>query len=153
MFGLSRKKVLVEAIINVCHNESDIYRDGLRTFSQKVLDGDCSEDEAKQDLMSARRDYLFAVFDAMWASFRVSSPAIEHKMRMAMLSPSSTGLPKEFTAEYFEENGIPAGCVYAICYFAVTGKQISTKDFKICSMPNHYQNAIMDNIITEIEKE
>lgn len=147
MFGLSSREVLIKAIKNACQNEAGVYRDGIKSFLSELSDNDISDEEMNSRASSARNDYLNAVFDVMLSSFRVSSPVIEQRIRLAISCPQITGLPGDFNVEYFANSGISAGCAYAMCYFATTNKEITARDFKDCSMLNHYQNAIMDSIL------
>lgn len=100
--------------------------------------------------MSARKDYLNAVGDAMWASFRASSPAIAERYKCALFAPNICGLPEMFDIDYFDDNGVSAGCVFAMCFFAMTNKPITQNDMKTCSMLNHFQNGLMDKTIDEL---
>lgn len=146
MFGLSKKEVLVKAIKNACNNELQVYKTG----AIKLASMQSSDEDIDKMVAAIRREYLNSVFDAIWASFRASSPTIETKMRLAMMSPSITGLPEEFDIEYFDCNGISAGCTFAIAYYALTGKSISNKEYKTCSMLNHYQNDLMQNVLVDL---
>lgn len=149
MFGLSKREMLIKAIQNACQNSLGTYRSEITTSLEKFSSGSLSDDAFNQELTTARRNYFNSVYDAVWASFRVSSPTIEQRMRLAMFSPEMTGLPPEFDLDYFAKNGISAGCTYAIAYFAFSNKTISPRDFRDCSMLNHYQVNLMNSVLNK----
>lgn len=149
MFGLNKKDVIVNAIKNVCNNEIGIYKSAVEKFA---FDDTLTEDEINKKAMESRKEYLNAVFDAMWASFRASSPAIAERLKIALITPTICGLPEMFDVDYLDDNGVSAGCAFAMCYFAMTGKAIAVKDMRVCSMLNHFQNDLMNKALDDFEK-
>ncbi len=151
MFGLSTREILMRGIENACRNELGVYRDAVRRDFDKL--SEWSEEEIEQHAVLARKEYANAVFDAMQASFRVSNPTIDARMRLTLWNPGITGIPEEFNADYFVDNGFSAGITYAICYFAITNKKINpSKDFKIISRLDHYQSKLMNDVLCEFDK-
>jgi hypothetical protein len=148
MFGLSKHEILINAIKNTCVNELPKYEAAIKTLIEKSNNPEIPQEKVSKSARYARCDYLNAVSDAIWNSFAVSSPSIHARYRLAMMSPRMTGLPEEFDLDYLCDNGISAGIVFALSYFAITNKTVSnTKMFKIMSMLNHYQTDLMNDIL------
>ena len=151
VFGLSTRETLVRAIENACRNEICVYKncvkDGLAHYSE------WSDEEISRHALLARREYVNAVFDAIMASFRISSPIIDARIKLVICDPHVTGVPDEIDTDYLADNGFSAGITYAIFYFAVTNKKIKpSKDFKIISALNHYQAKLMNDVLNELDK-
>ncbi len=143
MFGLSTKEILSNAILNTAKNKIDIYKQGIKT-NIDVLNGN-AEDRMVEILISSRREYLDEVVNSVINTFDVSSPIIASKIRILLMSPSLCG--------YEDINiydGIMAGSLYAICYYAINNKFAKPRD---CIKLNHLQNDIMNMALTELESE
>ncbi len=149
MFGLFIKRNLIKAIKNACINEIGIYKSEV----MDLLNEYCNDtDVPTSKLMHVKRNYFYAVFDAMWTTLRVSSPTVDARVRLALMAPTLTGLPAEFTVEYIGDNGISAGATFAICYYALSNQEINLfKEAKTLSMLNHFQNDLMNRALGEIE--
>ena len=141
MFGLSTKEVLAKAIINTCLNCKETYKAAI-IKNMDVLN-DCDEERASDLLMSIRREYLNEVADSVINTFRVSSPKISSRVQLVFMSPQVCGYDIKF------ENGIMAGSVFAICYYAIKNKVAPAS---WCVRLNHIQNGIMDEVLQEIER-
>ena len=145
MFGLSKKESLSSGILRECENNLGVYRDGLIPLIK-------SENYSEISYNKVRKNYFNAVFDSLWNSFALITPTVDQRIRLVFLCPEISGLPPEITDQYLLENGISAGCSFAILYYAVTNKPVkSTKDFRTMSMLNHAQNKLMEQIIDELE--
>lgn len=145
MFGLSKKESLSSGILRECENNLGVYRDGLIPLIK-------SENYSETSYNKVRKNYFNAVFDSLWNSFALITPTVDQRIRLVFLCPEISGLPPEITDQYLLENGISAGCSFAILYYAVTNKPVkSTKDFRTMSMLNHAQNKLMEQIIDELE--
>ncbi|MBQ2614411.1 MAG: hypothetical protein IJB80_03660 [Clostridia bacterium] len=140
MFGLSTKEVLTKAIINACHNCKTTYKSTILENMDKL--NDCDEESANGLLTSIRREYLNEVADSVINTFRVSSPNISSRIQLVFMSPQVCGYDIKF------DNGIMAGSVFAICYYAIKNKIAPAN---ICIRLNHIQNDIMDEVLQEIE--
>lgn len=142
MFGLSMKEVLAKAIINACHNCKNTYKIAILENMDKL--NDCDEESTKGLLTSIRREYLNEVADSVINTFRVSSPNISSRIQLVFMSPQVCGYDIKF------ENGIMAGSVFAICYYAIKNKVAPAN---LCVRLNHIQNDIMNEVLQEIENE
>ena len=144
MFGLSPRKSISSGILKECENNLGVYRDGLITLIK-------SENYSEASYNEARKNYFNAVFDSLWNSLALIAPTVDQRIRLVFWSPEISGLPPEITDQYLLENGISAGCSFAILYYAITNKPVkSTKDFRTMSMLNHAQNKLMEQIINEL---
>lgn len=142
MFGLSTKEVLSKAIINACYNCKITYESSILENIDKL--NVCDEESAVALLMSIRHEYLNEVADSIINIFRVGSPNIASRIQLVFMSPQMCGYDINF------ENGIVAGSVFAICYYAIKNKVAPAN---VCVRLNHIQNDIMDEVLQEIEKE
>ena len=142
MFGLSTKEVLSKAIINACYNCKNTYKSAILENMDKLNVSD--EESADALLTSIRREYLNEVADSVINTFRVSSHNISSRIQLVFMSPQVCGYDIKF------ENGIMAGSVFAICYYAIKNKIAPAN---VCVRLNHIQNDIMDEVLHEIEKE
>ena len=155
MLGLSAPESLVRAVKNSCNNEIGTYKQGVQEFLDALKQNEDMVDEEKDKyIIAARKDYINAVCDSMFSSFRISSPNIDERLRLAISSPQITGLPDEFSIEYMDDYGISAGAVFAFCYYAVTNKKVTTKKtIRTMSMLNHYQNELMNSVLAEFDNQ
>lgn len=151
MFGLSKKEVLQNAIKNTCTNEIETYRAGLLQLTDGK-NNELADADIEKVALDVRKDYFNTVFDSVVTSFRASAPIVATRIQLALSSPCMTGLPEEFNVEYLDKTGISAGCTFALCYFALTNKQLTYRDFSVCSALNHYQNRLMDKVLDELEQ-
>lgn len=143
MFGLSTKEVLSKAILNSSANHIEQYKESIK--NNFISLNNASEEESQKMLMSIRKDYLDEVSNSVINSFQVSSPKIAARIQLAMMSPSLCGYD-----DMNFDNGMIAGTLYAVCYYAITNKTASPKD---CIYLNHLQNDIMENALAELDKE
>lgn len=142
MFGLSTKEILSEAIINACYNHKKTYKSAILENMNKL---NSSDEETAEDLLtSIRREYLNEVADSVINTFRVSSSNIASRIQFVFMSPQVCRYDIKFG------NGIMAGNVFAICYYAIKNKVAPAN---VCVRLNHIQNNIMDEVLQEIEKE
>ena len=142
MFGLSFKKNLAKAIVAACQNNRNVYKDAILQNIDVLTNGDESEQTGVFSFV--RNEYLTKVFDEVVNHIDASNTTnISNRVRLAIMSPDLCGLEDEQI-----DNGVMAGSVYAICYWAVTNKIAKTGD---CVALNHYQNDIMTEVIKEIQ--
>jgi len=142
MFGLSIAEQLKSAILNAAENNIASYKDEFRNNFDQL--NNSSEKEGSMIITNIRRNYLDQVADSVFSSFKISSPKIALRMQLAMLSPKMCGYDIDL------ENGVLAGSLYAICYFAIKDKVAPARD---CIQLNHLHNVIMDRVITELDDE
>ena len=150
MFGLSARETLSRTIRTVCQKEIYRYRTGMEECLKKYAAGDLNDSELDRAAKTCRKEYFNAVFDAMGASFRTSAPNIDLRFNFAIMSPGITGLPPEISIDHLCDNGISAGSAYAFCYYAITGKKVTAKDFKIMSELSHFQTDLMNSVLAEL---
>lgn len=144
MFGLSTREMLIKMIKNACQNNLQIYRQGIEALLEQP------EEDHERYAYKIRKKYFNAVFDSIWNYFGVSSPSIDQRLRLVLMSPEISGLPPEFPLEYLDTVGISAGVAFAFCYYAITNKPVSTvKLSRDMSMLNHYQLDCMNRILAE----
>ena len=71
-----------------------------------------------------------------------SDPNTSARLILAMMSPKKCGYDGiDFS------NGIAAGTLFAICFWAITGKVASPKT---CIKLNHFQNDLMQNSLRKV---
>ena len=143
MFGLSTKEVLTKVIRNACQNKKQVYKNAIMRNWADLNSAD--ENQREQLLFDIQKEYLDAVVEAVFASYQVSSPMIYERMFMVLLSPSMCGYE-----EINPDNGMMAGSLYAICYYALKNKYASPND---CIRLNHIQNEIMNQALHELQNE
>lgn len=155
MFGISKREILMNAVKNACANKLPIYEDAIRSLVRKYgLDCDSYNAEAESEFLEARINYFYEVCDSITDSLSISSPNFFTRFKMALMRPQITGLPKEFDTQYFCDNGIPAGMVFALAYFSLTNKSVDDpKLTRTISMISHYQNDLMTEALYRINDE
>ena len=143
MFGLSTKEVLAKAIVHACYNCRNTLKRALMDNTENL---DNAEDEESVDkiLVAARREYLDEVLCTVIDTFRLSSPVIHEKLLLSLRCPSMCGYDINL------DNGVLAGSVFAICFYAIKSR-IAPPD--ICIKLNHIQDDIMVGVLREIESE
>ena len=144
MFGLSAREVLSKAIINASINCKDIYKNAI-IENLETLNTEENEDTISSLMLSIRKEYLDAVANNVISSFSVSSPAISAKLQLIMMSPKMCGYE-----DINIDNGIMAGSLYAMCYYALKNKIASSQE---CIKLNHIQNDIMTEVLIELNNE
>ena len=141
MFGLSTKEVLSKAILNASKNKAGIYKQGIMA-NIDVLNG--NEEAAKEEvIISVRREYLDEVANSVIETFDVSSPTIAARIQLALASPALCGYE-----DIDISNGIMAGSLYAICFYAIKNKVAEPGD---CVRLNHLQYDIMNMALAELD--
>ena len=152
MFGLSKEEVLVKAIKNACVNLLPQYETSIDPIIAEMASGkEYDDDELKNRMWPLRIDYLDAVCDSISNGYKVSSPAIAARFQLALMSPAMTGLPSEFNIDYFCENGISAGLVFGLAYFALSNKKVDNpKFYRTMSMLNHFQTDLMNESLGKV---
>ncbi len=143
MFGLSIRKTLAQAIANACQNNRNVYKEAIKRNLSMLTDD--SDEEQNELARVSREEYLTKVFDDVVKAFNVSSPNIEQRVRLAIMNPEICGVPDRDI-----DNGVMAGTVYAICYWAIKNKTAKSGD---CIALNHYQNDIMNEVLQELNTE
>ena len=78
-------------------------------------------------------------------TFDVSSPAIAVRIQLALASPALCGYE-----DIDISNGIMAGSLYAICFYAIKNKVAEPRD---CVRLNHLQHEIMNDALSEQDNE
>lgn len=144
MFGLSTREMLTKAIINASINCKDIYKNAIIS-NIEALENTENEDDISILMLSIRKEYLDAVWDAVVSTFRVSAPTVFSKIQFIITSPSICGY-KDINFD----NGVMAGGLFAICYYALKNRVAPQKE---CVKLNHMQSDIMNRILFEIDAE
>lgn len=142
MFGLSTKGVLSNAIINASKNKIDVYKQRIKS-NLAVLNEDEEADEAV--FTSIIREYFDEVANSVIETFSISSPTIAARIRLALISPALCGYEDIDICD-----GIMAGSLYAICFFALKNKVAMPRD---CVRLNHLQRDIMYMALAELGNE
>lgn len=145
MFGLSIRKTLATAIANACQNNRNVYKESVKKRIKDLIEAENDPAKQKAIAMEARSEYLTKVFDDVVKALSISTPTIEQRVRLAIMSPSICGIPDRDI-----DDGVMAGTVYAICYWAIKNKQAKPGD---CIALNHYQNDIMQSVLHEVDQE
>ncbi|MFQ6830508.1 hypothetical protein [Butyricicoccus pullicaecorum] len=158
MFGLSQRELLSKMVKNACENNLSVYENGIKDYMAEF--GDIDDEElaislgAEQKQHEVVESYFTAVYSSIRESLHTSSPKIAIRFDFAVqtlcMGSDTLGLGK-LDMEYFQ-NGIPAGIVFALAYYAFTNKRItSNKLTQTCVMLNHYQIALMDRVLDQYE--
>ena len=116
-----------------------ISRQKLTEYKKEILSQiekleHASDEEADADYEDIRRRYLDSVYDEIYSQMEKYEDAQE-RLRSYRLSEDG-------------KNGMMAGSLYAAIYPSLTGKEASLDD---CITLNHAQNALMDQVLDEIE--
>lgn len=143
MFGLSTKEALSKAILNASKNKVEVYKHGIKA-NIDVLNGD-AEKEKEEVIILVRREYLDEVANSVINTFDVSSPTIATRIQLTLSSPALCGYE-----DIDISNGIMAGSLYAICYYAIKNKVAKPRD---CIRLNHLQHDIMNSALAELDNE
>ena len=143
MFGLSTKEILFKSIVNACRNCENTYKNSIVENLDDLKNAD--NETSNKIALDARRKYLDDVSNKVTDSFRLSSPAIFARIQLGLLSPSMCGIEG-----LNSENGLMAGSLFAVCYFAIKN---SIAPGKICIRLNHIQNDIMEQVLHEVAEE
>lgn len=146
MFGLSTRERLSKVIINACMECKDVYKNGIMN-NIELFDGMENEDDASSLIISIRKEYLDAVVNSVLSSLQISFPFVISRIRRIMTSPGIFGLEDVVDGE----NGIAAGRLFVICYYAI--KNTIPTPVREWIELNHLQNDIMNEVLSEIEGE
>lgn len=158
MFGLSKRELLSNMVKNACENNLSIYENGIKDYMAEF--GNIDNEElaislgAEQKQHEVVESYFTAVYSTIRESLQTSNPMIAIKFDLALQTVCTEsnvlGLG-ELDMNYFQ-NGIPAGIVFALAYYAFTNKPVtSSKLTQTCVMLNHYQIALMDRVLDQYE--
>lgn len=144
MFGLSTKEKLYNLILNTSQNHIGEYISAVKDICDQ---GDAlSETQMESECQKARRNYLDGVSNDVFHFFNTASPKTFLKLQVLFVSPSKCG----FDDEFFDlDNGLTAGAVYALCYYAMKDKSAKPYD---CSKLSHLQNDIMQQALLELSE-
>jgi len=143
MFGLSLREVLERNIKNACVNNKHVYKELVINFlDQYSADLDNIPEDA---FLASRIGYFNAVFDTIVDSLRASSPETIARVHLAALSPRVCGYEGMDMS-----TGISAGMTFALCYWALTGKEAPVRT---CQFLSHYQNAMMTEVLVELSEQ
>ena len=145
MFGLSVKKTLARCVANACQNNRNVYKQAIVKNLDAIVQAENDEEKQKKIFTEVRNEYLTKVFDDVVKAMSISSPTIETRVRLAIMSPGLCGIPDRDI-----DDGVMAGTVYAICYWAMKNKVAPSGD---CIALNHYQNDIMNEVLHEVDRE
>ena len=142
MLGFFQTSILKNAILNASNNHIESYKNAIR---RKFRESGKSQKEVDFKVVSEiRNQYLYDVMWAVFDTFAISSPGIFARLKLALTCPSICGYDISL------ENGVLAGSVYAMCYWAIKNKSAKSKD---CIELNHKHNAIMEQALKELDEE
>ena len=122
MFGLSMKEKLYKAFVNLCAEKLPVFEKEMRDL---LLHAEgMGEEEAVLAYAAALHHYSNAISETIHQGL---GPNETFRFSMAVMRPSSTGLPDDYDSEF--GNSPFAGKFFAIYYYAITGKQIELSDY------------------------
>lgn len=144
MFGLSWRERIEKIILHASVESIDIYKEKckeyLNTFNDKCM-------PSQEDADAIKRVYFDAVTNAIAEIMRNASTRIFFQFQRTLMTPSITGYEIK---DNQIEHGFSAGMLFAMCYWACTGKKAKPKS---CSKLNHIQNFIMTSALHEMDDE
>jgi hypothetical protein len=151
MFGLSKREILVKMVRNCVESQLPKYRVGTEEVFSKYtieeLNDDSNNSQLEGEMSQVRIEYLQSVFNAVKNAVEAGSINIAMRLDFALMTPRISGLPDEIDIGYFARNGISAGDVYALLFYAMMNKPITRKDYQICSELSHYQVGLMNDTL------
>ena len=139
-FGLTIREKLIKLVQRACWDERKRYFLSISTLCKNYADSLIPESEFE----AATKDYLDAVANTVILLSRQASPVIWMRLERVLSQPSLCGYPDINTERMM------AGSVYAVCFWAIKKKSAVSKD---CVFLNHFQNAVMDDVIQELERQ
>lgn len=127
MFGLSTREMLFKAILNASQNNISLYTNNLWSHREQILSilDENDSDKFSDYIVDLTKPYYQKVFDDVFQTLGVSSPTINERAKLAIMSPSLCGLDDKS----IDDGVFIAGIVYAVCYWAITNKQAKEKDY------------------------
>lgn len=100
-----------------------------------------------------RIQYLNAVCDSIKDHFRKNSPDVAARFQLALMSPLMKTFPAAITQNFLYENGVPAGVVFGISYFALTRKVVHRQMLlQIMLYLNQFQMELMHESLRRVQK-
>ena len=136
MFGLSKKEILANAIINASKNNINIYKQAIKDNYKEVLD--CNDEEKMNEfIIKTRKLYLDKVYNDVITGMNIASPTVVSKIKFLSMNMDA-------------ENGMMAGKLFSVCYRALTGKEADSNE---CIRLNHVQNDMMTEVMKELDDE
>ena len=126
MFANQAENALSKAILDASRHYLPKFHEMLENYGEGLT---------KEQMLTARRDYLDQVSSSIINQFEKQRPDIAKRIQAAMINPQLCGY-----AGIDMKNGISAGGLYAICLYAVENRVAKPND---CIELNRKQNDIM----------
>ena len=134
------RKTFKKIIISAAVNHIDEYKSAVAKASNSI---EKFIDNPGGLLLATRTQYLDAVSEEVFDKIRQAPTTAGARLSIVIMNPKICGYDIDITY------GILGGSVYAMCFYALTGKAAKSKD---CIELNHVHNAIMDNALAENDK-
>ena len=143
--GLFKKDAIKELIWDECNGQTDAFRQALNQFRAEHPEVSIPEeiDTADELPVCVRKAFLDAVTDGVKAKLGAKALDVQSRFESGADMPEALGLPAKYSKAYFDENGIPAGCLYAICQYAQNGVSFSEISEKVIAKLDDYQQDLM----------
>ncbi len=151
MFGLTFRERITNLMEKAYTDEEHTFEEAFlaQYISRKEKSNEpIAEDEWQTLLFQCTNEYIDAVSEAVLSFTDGISPQTRARKALAFVTPSLAGLPG--LDELEDEAPIPAGFIYGIAYYAVTGKQAKPKD---CVLHNHLFHKHIDSVLARIAAE
>ena len=142
MFGLSMRKKLAALILQRSKDCICQYTEDIKYFISQS--NGYSDEQMNAEFINIRRNYLDTVANTVFADLKNMSPNIYSRALAALSTPEICGYP-----DIDIDNGVAAGKIYAICYYAIMNKIAKPSD---CISLNHAQHDIMDQALSKINE-
>ena len=116
------KKELVPLILTICTDNADIYKDLLLNFCEDLGHAPTEEDFTEEIMMGWRATYCNSVADSTVGELNDVFPGFKEKYQNVLADPFAYGFDLDLDEL---PAGIPAGILFMICNYVLTGKVIT----------------------------
>ena len=142
MFGLSIKDQLFNLIIAASEKALVGFENDIEAFYLDYNDLE-NEEDIIVEYQKVLRRYLDAVSNDVISIIHDGPSSISARLSVTLYVPSRCGYP-----DIDFRNGLRAGSLYALCFYAHKNKPANPKD---CIFLNHYQNNLIDSVLVKLD--
>lgn len=150
MFNFIKKKKIATAVKSVCLECIPVFKENMdNLYAELKSRNDMTDDEILEKLDLCTLCYNNAASDRLFNGL-IENPAYRMLFLQVNHLPSVAGLPDTYTTDSLAKLGFDAAAIFATCYFMMTGKPVTEKDYRLMTELNEYQTALTDIIVANV---
>ncbi len=146
MLGFMLNKEINNTLLRAYQAEINEYKEDMNYYLSQPESNSFSNDQWKTIYSNCADEYLNRVMDRLVGILRGMDSSAEMRWKLAMGSPALAGVPDGA----IDMVPLPAGVVYCLFYYAVTGKKAK---YKYATQHNHIFHDYIDSALKELAEE